>query len=843
MRVVLLAALAGLPCGVSYAQPSAAAAPREATGLGAFIAGEITRIALLDLRSVETPRPSDFTITIEVLRLAQSLDPNSGDIARRICEAAWSAGDQAALLEATERLIKIDPGDTVALLRLLTARISQMQTAEQRLSAYDAALGDVGKGLDPAIRSRLALDAALLLKERGDEAGFVQRLTMATALDSTNKDAALLALNYFSDRVSGDPLGKLELLSNLLMADPLDPKVHAQLRDEFATAGAFKAALRFHTSVGTIYAAAGIPETADHVVRSFVLDWRGKGARGMLDALNQNLQQQRANVGRPGSEQASAFNNRPEDVRLGAPFEEVRLAAALVLDRPNDVAASLQDMGRSTRSKVELLTDLTRRPTNITAEDAAEEVRLTLGQHHLWQCLAAAVGPSLEGAQPSITPPGETAEDPNLLLADNGAESSPLNDAWRAIRDKEDAKAMDLLDRAGDSLWVSLGRAVVLERTEADGEAARAYRRVAETAPLSAMGSLAAHRDEALVQRSGAARPPVALIAGDAEEFANSIPAWVDAMASRPGSFQSMRAEAATNKSGTLDRGNVRVILRNLSPAPMGLGSGRAISTRLLFVPALEGRIPMNRLEPEVFELDRRLRLMPSEEVQYVLWPEVGEVGFAIQQSGEFPTRVRWRVIQGFETARDGTRHAGLGCMESQIDVGILHEAMPETRVSGEQLASRLRTADETALPELLVAARLRLLQRSDPSLNPMMDTLVARYPTMSPAARLLVLTAMPSAARVPEAKELDAAVLREKDPRVMLMGVLLRTKGPDDPIMAAGLALNDPALTRVVESIKDRYARHANSRGGADAANPPPAAPPAAETPLRAAPPVPQKP
>ena len=54
----------------------------------------------------------------------------------------------------------LDPSDTVAQLRLISARIGQFQTAEERLAAYERFTGPEGKGLDPAIRSRLALDAA-----------------------------------------------------------------------------------------------------------------------------------------------------------------------------------------------------------------------------------------------------------------------------------------------------------------------------------------------------------------------------------------------------------------------------------------------------------------------------------------------------------------------------------------------------------------------------------------------------------------------------------------------------------------------------------------------------------
>src|SRR6185369_17723106 len=141
--------------------------------------------------------------------------------------------DQDALLAATQLVVRLDRKDTVATLRLLSARIGMRQTIDERLAMYDAFLGPQGQLLDPSIRSRLALDAALLLRERQDQPGYMKRLKDAVQLDVTNKEAAYLAVEAFTRKVE-DPQGRLELLSNLLMADPMDPRVLLEVRDAFA---------------------------------------------------------------------------------------------------------------------------------------------------------------------------------------------------------------------------------------------------------------------------------------------------------------------------------------------------------------------------------------------------------------------------------------------------------------------------------------------------------------------------------------------------------------------------------------------------------------------------------
>ncbi|MFA6046945.1 MAG: hypothetical protein WC718_18325, partial [Phycisphaerales bacterium] len=143
---------------------------------------EVARLAILDLRSLNSPGPGDFAIAAGLLSIAQDLAPNDADIVRRRAEAAYNAGDNAVVDECTKRIVELDPADTVAQLRYITSRIGAYQTAEDRLAAYDALVGPKGAALDESIRSRLALDAALLARERGDTAGFIDRLKKAISL-------------------------------------------------------------------------------------------------------------------------------------------------------------------------------------------------------------------------------------------------------------------------------------------------------------------------------------------------------------------------------------------------------------------------------------------------------------------------------------------------------------------------------------------------------------------------------------------------------------------------------------------------------------------------------------
>ena len=216
----------------SPAEPGVApAVATEAAGMAALA---LARIAMADLKLQSDPERQhfpderDFRITAELLEVAHGLDPTDQDVLRLLIQAWTSAGDADRSDALNRELLALDPRDTVTQLAIVSSRISRLQNVDERLAAYENFLGSKGDKIDPAIRSRLAMDAALLKRERGDEDGFARTLTLACQLDPTNKDAATLALAYFSDRVP-DAVGRFELLTNVLKADPFDPEVHAAM--------------------------------------------------------------------------------------------------------------------------------------------------------------------------------------------------------------------------------------------------------------------------------------------------------------------------------------------------------------------------------------------------------------------------------------------------------------------------------------------------------------------------------------------------------------------------------------------------------------------------------------
>ena len=109
---------------------------------------------------------------------ATRLDPENVAIWRRAIEIAALVEDEAMRREAVAAVSKLDPGDErVALDRLSLAIETRYQTYEERVEAYQWLVRQ--EEISKPIRSRLALDLALLLQRNDDLDAFGEALARA----------------------------------------------------------------------------------------------------------------------------------------------------------------------------------------------------------------------------------------------------------------------------------------------------------------------------------------------------------------------------------------------------------------------------------------------------------------------------------------------------------------------------------------------------------------------------------------------------------------------------------------------------------------------------------------
>ena len=762
----------------------------------------LTRTVLMDLRMNAEPSKDDYTLAAILLKDISSIVPNDAQVIRRWIEAAHAAGDEDMVMEATRALVKVDPSDTVAQLRLLTKRFSQIQIAKDRLSAYEQFL-DKASAVDASVRSRISLDAALLARDIGNEEKFVALLTKATQLDSTNKPAAFLAYVYFSQR-SPDDMGRLELLSNLLMADPLDASVHVQIRDLLASRGSWSTAERFHSIASRILnakQATGIEQD----IETLCLQMNSRGAPKALESVTQRLTLQR-DAARAVFEQKKKNDEAlaavaPEDVRLDIPLEECRLVAAHASDDRDALNASITDMGKTAALMIEILQDATRRPADIDEATAQEEVIETIYRLTMWRLLTNV---EVDFAKSVVTQVSEkmAADDlrrerftPWVSLRSGDAQSSLT-------------QSQELIDAEKDDEWTLVCNALAHEATGNTSEAAARLRTLSTTSPLTPLGAWAHWKASTLSPQSDSQ-----IAKSMALYCRNTIPQWMDLMITNVDGFERLSATQPF-EAEVLSNSALTISLRNTSPIPLGLGADRTINSRLLVGPRLDGthQLPNEFLQPEVLEANQRLRLMPGEELKVSFWPSETSIGWAIDSVCDQTSRLRFRTLQGFEIDKDGIRQAGEGCQDFDANTMSI-PPLEDAHLDAPALTERVLRAGEARIPALLLASRLRLAtiaanpnaNMNGPDVQNLMRAWSARYAGSAPILRAMILCDLPGPTDMQMTTVMDDIIRQDPDAFAQRWVIMTRVADPEDPALTAALTSADPVIARVAELQKSR--------------------------------------
>lgn len=791
--------------------PGAPAAPdsllRERPRTRTAAAERLARTAILILRTKAEPTERDYRIAALTFALAQRLDPDNAEYVRHEIMAWQSAGDDARLLKASRRLMALDPRDTVAQLRVVSMQIGAIQEAEARLSAYDRLLGPRGDSLDPAVRSRLALDAALLARERGDDAGFRDRLTLATQLDSSHKQAAVLAATYFLER-SEDPMGRVEMLANVVLADPSDPSASLNLARELRRHGAFTASSRFQTNAETILQRQGVQPSTDEFVESLVCRWQAGTSDSIVAAIGNVEAVARENRRRQiaGLEAAGQPIGEPlEEFRLPLEMETVRLAANLAMGRAEAAEASLRSL---VSDAIKTLQTMASPPEGapVPTQEEQDEARERLAGDVLWARLWS--GAELEQAEAALD-----------ALAETGiAREAAINRyrGWLALRKGDLAGAEALLTPlANTDPQARLGLAALAEARGEKRLAAQHYAFVALAQPEVLLGAYARRRIEALLGEPLAPTP----VATALEAYAGRLPAWLNDMAADPRSYIFLDAAPAQQNASVIDGTHVRLLLRNVGRLPLAVGKSAAIPSRALLTPAINfsgrGQGPEGQ-QPEVIELDRRLRLMPGESIEAVAWAGQGQLGDFIDSiSPAFA--LRWRATVGFTT--DGQGRLGAGANSITADAGIMSRpAIEGLGLTPEKIRDALfQSQGDTLLEAMFFARTIGALVQANPNDaegKSISDGLVLAFsqkmPKMSEVERAMTVVVVGGMFPRNEITEIDRVAGADTSRFVRIVFLTERNPPADHPAYDAAIADPDQDWSELARLLREEAADHA---------------------------------
>jgi hypothetical protein len=768
--------------------------------LDEYTARRIAQIAIADDRQVADPGPADFEITSLLLGYAQRFSPGDAALIRMRVGTAITGGDQDTMIQQTRELIAVNPDDAVAQLRLISNIINQQQTVDGRIALVERFLGPSGETIPAEVRSRLALDAALWHRDRGDDEAFVRFLVMATTLDSTNKLAAYLAANYHAANVY-DPTGRLELLVNLLLADPLDPQTHLAIATELAGAGAFEQALRFQRN------ALNLAQTADefdpaHIVRGqIVLIWHVEGPQAVVNILNTRLAKKRDEIARQLREAEAAGSvvidpPDPGDQNLSFADERIRMLAATVA---GDTATAASAVGAMRASIPQYLGELEERGVpadQIERNRAVLETEFALTR--LW------VGLDVP----------EAITDANRLIDQFGTDTGEqdaihLLKAFVAVRSNEPDVALDLLAQVEqDTIFGDVARSLAGSLQGDTDMVRQVLEKLATDQPADPVGAWALSK----LKEADPNTDPFGQTSTDLAVIADGVPPWLDRMIIRPSSFMSLSVERIGTTTRALDRVGLRVRLKNTSGIALGVGPDRPINSQLLFAPDVAINLTSElRFPAEVIDAARRLRLGPREEMVFDVWPSMWPGSALVDLACSHSTRMRTRIIQGFVPSVDVGYQPGPLCLDADGPVIVL-TPLAESVMGFDKLIEHLRTDPEEALPKTLavllgwtIVPTAAQKQLSPEQITQFGQTVAERYPSLSPTGKSLLLALMPTAAKFPAMAPLDEIALQETDARALPMVLFTRATDPDHAIFERAAASGDELVVRLGALLQTR--------------------------------------
>jgi len=870
---LLLAPGRALAGGVSIAQAFAgddeAAAPAHGPWSAHEVAArEASRVALIDYRLRLSPDGNDAAILDTVLGFVQAWTPDDADLIRRRAQLAATLGDERRLLDATREIVRLDPKDQTAVLRLLALRVARLQTVEERIEQLRIIVEGGARVLDAPVRSRLALDASLLSREIGRDADADALLALAVRLDPTHKSAALLNAQIFAQRNPGNAPGLLDRTMAVMLADPLDPAVRFEVARQLAVGGAFRESLRHHR-VGCRLLAADLGRVSDYRdLELKILEWYAPalgpdgrpsgevdptdsasvlrhGARLLLTDLVDRVRRGRFDAesillatekrGEPTSGLA-----RPEEVRLSATQEEMRILSASTVDDIEQIREGLTDYAGTIGRVNELISNPAQRSAELTEDDLRRQLIALVGRAAVLSVLADVdPRPFVQVMRES----GMGVRDPTLgsiiTLVDAGVEGAIEH--IMSLPERDDRAKLLL-----GSLHERAGRA---------DEAVRWYLDAVRTAPLSPTGPWALARVERLTGGQTREIPG----AGALARISRSAPAWLDAMASDALSFQLLRVDVDPGPIGATAPMKATVTITNTSPMALAVGPDRPINSTLMFSPALalgtEGRSLLAM--PEAVDIGRRLRLASGESITATFHVDAGFLGWHAVNHADESTQARFRVIQGYRFA--GTAMVpGAMCLSVETR-SVLRRPLPmferaagsarEDRsrlVSAGDLIGRISEAEGEAFAETLAVARVLLMRSAIAEINSRRALEEGRTPLAQPPLtpeeqqgivaacagrfqrsgaheRALMLAMLPHRGMVERMGGFDEVVgslLDERgDPLVWSLAMLTRASDPTNALLAEDRARPTGELDTLAARLRSRLADEGRtfSRANAD--------------------------
>ncbi|MEL7485393.1 MAG: hypothetical protein AAFN41_13705, partial [Planctomycetota bacterium] len=346
------------------------------------------------------------------------------------------------------------------------------------------------------------------------------------------------------------------------------------------------------------------------------------------------------------------------------------------------------------------------------------------------------------------------------------------------------------------------------------------------------IGALAHSQAEKL--RGGPA--PAAVDADAIRAAAEAVPGWLDRATAGPRNY--MRLAALTNDPILPATGEtvLTIEMRNLLPKPIAVGGNRPVGTRMAISPRLDvaSHLLRGRVDPEVVDAHRKLRLEPGEATRIDVWPDAGMMGLISEIKAGHRVRARFNVLQNF-VINNGPFQRGPLSLNAESPL-VTKTPLAETIIPADQLVRYVETAEGANLLALLPACRAALIDVDFPSgtltgtdAASIARVLADRYPRLDRSIRAAIIAIMPPSTARSEMRVLDQALVAESDPALLRFALLTRAVNANLPELVAATASSDPDHAWFAGYVSERLGREDIT--GYAVLLPPPSHLPAAES------------
>lgn len=765
----------------------------------------LTRTALELLRLPE-PTAADYEVALTLSEWSSELAPDwlaGWRTFLQIASVAESVDDRGSerLRTALSAIVRLDPRDEVARLRLLSLAVDRYGTVEERVAAYERLLAPQNlPRLGGAVASRLALELALLLYRSGDVDGFASRLAESVALDPSHPAATEMAAGFLRHRVN-DPVGEAELALAAAVANPANLDPLQTLASICLSNGAFIASQRLFGVVLPLMPVQrrAIAEASAGLALSEWALGAVPAAIAIIDKRQRDLDQlarEEARLQDPDFDWSQADRIRvPPDRQLStlkavilrsieSPEADAAVGEALLAMRLE--ADQMSQGGESTQ----------------VARGIAELALESIGML-LW------LGADVDGAVGMYE---------QLMQSVRIGDSARARiDGWIALRRGDAAKAVELLEPLAEADPISsLGLAQAYRDLDRRSDAARQYLEIWRRVPGSALGVWSRDRLASLLGRP----VPGSETAEALEALVRGLPRTYDRLLSERERAVGLMVRPRKTPVGPLEPVEIDVEITNLTDLPLAISSAGPIEPNL----AIIANATVSQLEravaspPLVVPISGVLRLAPRERVVVPVDLSLTAFGEVLDRTALSGSTVGCRALTNFRPVSGGAlQPAVLGAKAEGPQIRVEGVRVSAGWIEDALAAIATPDGDEDLISMNLLAAVGAAADNATEappeefaSLTRIWPAMQAAWETLDPASRGWLLATFPAIPSKGIAELVDRS-RSSRDPLTVLGYLLGRVRSPDDPILLEAIASGDPRLEMVGELVRSRIVESAS--------------------------------